>query len=182
MLRVTFFEPVLVRDKELCNLFALMENPARLKIEQIDAAAPVAVKRGRKPKALETPATTPAEAPAPVEAVTQATAPTEAPKRRGRPPKVVEAAPVEAATQTVPTEAPKRRGRPPKVVEAPATADTKDLSKRFTALVDSNYEAALELLEDFGASSFGEVKTEDYDAFAEELAKAEAETEAEVEA
>lgn len=193
MLRITFHEPVHVRDKDLCALFSLMDNPARIKIEQITPlpvnGAEAPKRRGRPPRTEATPVATPvavavaAESP---ESITEASAAAEAPKRRGRPPKVVEVAPAPAA------EAPRRRGRPPKAVNvapapvaapapSPATGNgsgSSDLAKRFSALVDTDYEAALELLEDFGANSFTEVKPEDLEEFDKALAELEAETEA----
>lgn len=153
-------------------------------------------RRGRPPRseaAVEAAVDT-AEAPVEAAEAPVETSAEEAPKkRRGRPPRSeasVEAAEAESA------EAPKkRRGRPPKAesteeaeeaeeAEAEAeeaeaeealerTISRTEIAKRFSVLVENDYDSALELIEAFGVSGFSKLPDSSLAAFNEALSEAE---------
>jgi hypothetical protein len=167
MLKVTFAEPLVVKEADLITLLHMVAQvPATL--ESIVPAVPkagakgyVGAKRGRKPKTAIPPAepvgATDGDVPAPT--VPEAT---EAPKRRGRP----------AGSKNKPAEeVPDAKASASDAAKQAAT-NSISLLKRFSELVEKDYDRALQALEAHGCGKFSELAEEHYDEFGKTLAEA----------
>src|SRR3990167_2385049 len=144
MLKITLSVPLIIKEEDFAALMRIAAVP--LTVEPYDSEAVVV--KTRKPR-------TPKEAPA---------AETAAPAAETAAPAAETAAP--AAT--------KSKGRPAKskatgMTPSDKAPDGAELLDRFSKLIDTSYDNALGLLEEFGVARFSDLKEEEFSAFAGKL-------------
>ena len=173
MLKVSFEKPLVVSETDLVVLLNMVKQvPTNIEVVAVAAAekgkrgrpAGSGAKRGPKPKA-EVPVTEATGSGEPVPADMPAAGPVagDAPKRRGRPPK---AKPEDAPAAVAPA-----KDAAAESARAAAT-NSIELLKRFSALVEKDYDKALASLEMFGCGKFSELAEENYSEFGKVLADA----------